>query len=39
MTEQDVVNALKFGKELPHFKDQFQLLVDEIQGLEYKKIV
>jgi hypothetical protein len=24
MDEQDVVNALKFGKELPHLKDQFQ---------------
>src|SRR6188472_3351897 len=37
MSEQDVVDALKFGKELPHLKDQFQLLVEEIDNLEYKK--
>jgi chromosome segregation ATPase len=29
--------ALKFGKELPHLKDQFQLLVEEINDLEYKR--
>ena len=27
MSEQDVVYALKFGKELPELKDQFQLLI------------
>jgi hypothetical protein len=37
MSEQNVVDALKFGKELPHLKDQFQLLVDEINNLEYKR--
>jgi hypothetical protein len=37
MSEKDVVDALKFGKELPHLKDQFQLLVDEINNLEYKR--
>jgi hypothetical protein len=39
MSEKDVVNALKIGKELPHLKDQFQLLVEEINSLEYKKMV
>jgi hypothetical protein len=39
MSEQNVVDTLKFGKELPRLKDQFQLLVDEINNLEYKKIV
>jgi hypothetical protein len=39
MSEQDVVDALRFGKELPHLKDQFQLLAEEINSLEYKKIV
>jgi hypothetical protein len=39
MSEHHVVDALKFGKELPHLKEQFQLLVDEINSLEYKKIV
>ena len=37
MSEQNVVDALRFGKELPHLKDQFQLLVEEINSLEYKK--
>jgi hypothetical protein len=37
MTEQDVVDALKFGKELPHLKDQFQLLVEEMNSLEYRR--
>ncbi len=37
MSEKDVVDALKFGKELPHIKDQFQLLVEEINNLEYKR--
>jgi DnaJ-domain-containing protein 1 len=37
MSEQDVVDALKFGKELPQLKDQFLLLVEEIDNLEYKK--
>ena len=37
MSEQNVVDALRFGKELPQLKDQFQLLVDEINSLEYKK--
>jgi hypothetical protein len=37
MTEQDMVDALRFGKELPQLKDQFQLLVEEINSLEYKK--
>jgi hypothetical protein len=37
MTEKDVVDALKCGKELPHLKDQFQLLVEEINNLEYKR--
>jgi transposase len=37
MSEQDVVDALKFGKELPQLKDQFQLLIEEIDNLEYKK--
>jgi transcriptional regulator with XRE-family HTH domain len=37
MSEQYVVEALKFGKELPQLKDQFQLLVEEINSFEYKK--
>jgi hypothetical protein len=37
MSEKDVVDALRFGKELPHLKDQFELLVDEINSLECKK--
>jgi hypothetical protein len=37
MSEQNVVDALKFGKELPHLKDQFQLLVEEINSLEFKR--
>jgi hypothetical protein len=37
MSEQDVVDALKFGKELPHLKEQFLLLVEEIDNFEYKK--
>jgi hypothetical protein len=37
MSEQNVVDALKFGKQLPHLKDQFQLLVEEINSLEYKR--
>ena len=32
-----MVDALKFGKELPQLKDQFLLLVEEIDNLEYKK--
>jgi hypothetical protein len=37
MTEQDVVDALRFGKELPQLKDQFELLVEEINSFECKK--
>jgi hypothetical protein len=37
MSEHHVVDALRVGKELPHLKDQFQLLADEINSLEYKK--
>jgi predicted nucleic acid-binding Zn-ribbon protein len=37
MGEQDVVEALKYGKELPHLKDQFQLIFEEINTLEYKR--
>jgi transposase len=37
MTEQDVVDALRFGKELPQLKDQFQILVEEINSLEFKR--
>ena len=37
MNEKDVVDALKFGKELPRLKEQFQLLVDEVNSLEYKR--
>ncbi|HET7344984.1 MAG TPA: hypothetical protein VFJ05_03825 [Nitrososphaeraceae archaeon] len=37
MSEQDVVDALKFGKELPQLNDQFQLLVEEINSLEFKR--
>jgi hypothetical protein len=37
MSEKDVVDALKFGKELPHLKDQFQFLIEEIERLEYKR--
>jgi transposase len=37
MTEQDVIEALRFGKELPHLKDQFQILVEEINSLEDKR--
>jgi hypothetical protein len=37
MSEQNVVDALKFGKQLPHLKDQFELLVEEINNLEYKR--
>jgi hypothetical protein len=39
MSEHHVVDALRVGKELPHLKDQFQLVVEEINSLEYKKIV
>jgi hypothetical protein len=38
MSEQDVVDALKFGKQLPYLKDQFRLLVEEIDSLEFKRI-
>src|SRR5256714_10487645 len=37
MSEHHVVDALRVGKELPHLKDQFQLVVEEINSLEYKK--
>jgi len=37
MSEHYLVDALKFGKELPYLKEQFLLLVDEINSLEYKK--
>lgn len=37
MNEKDVVDALKFDKELPQLKDQFQLLIEEINSLEYKR--
>jgi hypothetical protein len=37
ISEKEVVEALKFGKELPHLKDQFHLLIEEINSLEYKK--
>jgi hypothetical protein len=37
MSEQDVVDALKNAKELPQLKDQFQLLIEEIQRLEYRR--
>ena len=37
MGEQDVVDALRVGKKLPHLKDQFQLLAEEINSLEYKR--
>jgi transposase len=37
MTEQDVVDALKFGKEVPQLKDQFHLLIEEINSLEYRR--
>jgi septal ring factor EnvC (AmiA/AmiB activator) len=37
MSEQDVVDALKFGKQLPYLKDQFRLLVEEIDSLEFKR--
>jgi hypothetical protein len=37
MNEKDVVDALKFGKELPRLKEQFLLLVEEIDNFEYKK--
>jgi hypothetical protein len=37
MGEKDVVEALKFGKQLPYLKDQFQLLVEEINSLEYRR--
>jgi hypothetical protein len=37
MSEHHVVDALRFGKELPQLKDQFELLVEEINNLEYKK--
>src|SRR6188472_2481187 len=36
MSEQDVVDALRFGKELPQLKEQFLLLIEEINSLEYK---
>jgi hypothetical protein len=39
MSEHHVVDALRVDKELPHLKDQSQLLADEINSLEYKKIV
>ena len=32
-----MVDSLKFGKELPYLQGQFQLLVEEIDSLEYKK--
>jgi len=37
MSEKGVVDALKFGKELPHLRDQFLLLVEEIDSFESKK--
>jgi transposase len=37
MSEQHVVDALKFGKELSQLKDQFHLLIEEIQRLEYRR--
>jgi predicted nucleic acid-binding Zn-ribbon protein len=37
MNEQDVIDALKNAKELPQLKDQFQLLIEEIQRLEYRR--
>ena len=37
MSEHHVVDALRVGKELPHLKDQFQLVVEEINSLEYKR--
>jgi predicted nucleic acid-binding Zn-ribbon protein len=37
ISEKEVVDALKFGKELPQLKDQFQLLIEEIQRLEYRR--
>jgi len=37
ISEKEVVEALKFGKELPRLKDQFHLLIEEINSLEYKK--
>src|SRR4051794_39574884 len=33
MSENHVVDALRVGKELPHLKDQFQLLAEEINNL------
>jgi len=30
---------LKFGKELPHLKNQFELLVDEINSLELRAVL
>src|SRR6188472_3398247 len=36
MSEKDVVDALRFGKELPQLKEQFLLLIEEINSLEYK---
>ena len=39
MSEHHVVDALRVGKELPHLKDQFQLVVEEINSLEYKILV
>jgi hypothetical protein len=37
MTEQNVVDALKFGKELPQLKSQFELLIEVINSLEYRR--
>jgi hypothetical protein len=37
MSEQNVVDALKFGKELPQLKSQFELLIEVINSLEYRR--
>jgi hypothetical protein len=37
MSEQDVVDALKFDKELPQLKSQFELLIEVINSLEFKR--
>jgi hypothetical protein len=39
MSEQNVVDALRFGKELPHLKDQFQVELRKSTVLNIKRIV
>jgi hypothetical protein len=37
MGEKEMADILKKAKEIPHLNDQFQLLIEEINILEYKR--